>query len=238
MATPAVRVDDLGKTYGSVRALDGVSFQVRDGEVFGLVGPNGAGKTSALRTIATLLSVEEGSVSVFGTDVDESPARAREQLSYLPEDAGAYDTLSGRQYLRFVADLHDGDADAMVERGVEIADLDDRIDDKVDGYSKGMTRRLLVARTLMTEPALTVLDEPTSGLDVINSREVRAIVEDVPGDGRSVLLSSHDMLEVALLCDRVALLDDGHIVARGEPEELVERYGVADLEAAFVEAVS
>jgi ABC-2 type transport system ATP-binding protein len=238
MSPSAVAVESLGKTYGSVRALEDVSFEVREGEVFGLVGPNGAGKTTTLRTIATLLDVEEGSVSVFGTDVDEAPARAREQLSYLPEDAGAYDTLTGRQYLRFVADLHDGDADAMVDRGVKVADLDDRIDDKVDGYSKGMTRRLLVARTLMTEPALTVLDEPTAGLDVINSREVRTIVEDVPGDGRSVLLSSHDMLEVALLCDRVALLDEGGIVARGPPDELVERYGVEDLEAAFVEAVS
>jgi ABC-2 type transport system ATP-binding protein len=238
MSPSAVAVESLGKTYGSVRALEDVSFEVREGEVFGLVGPNGAGKTTTLRTIATLLDVEEGSVSVFGTDVDEAPARAREQLSYLPEDAGAYDTLTGRQYLRFVADLHEGDADAMVDRGVKVADLDDRIDDKVDGYSKGMTRRLLVARTLMTEPALTVLDEPTAGLDVINSREVRTIVEDVPGDGRSVLLSSHDMLEVALLCDRVALLDEGGIVARGPPDELVERYGVEDLEAAFVEAVS
>jgi ABC-2 type transport system ATP-binding protein len=238
MSPSAVAVESLGKTYGSVRALEDVSFEVREGEVFGLVGPNGAGKTTTLRTIATLLDVEEGSVSVFGTDVDEAPARAREQLGYLPEDAGAYDTLTGRQYLRFVADLHAGDADAMVERGVEVADLDDRIADKVDGYSKGMTRRLLVARTLMTEPALAVLDEPTAGLDVINSREVRAIVEDVPGEGRSVLLSSHDMLEVALLCDRVALLDEGGIVARGPPDELVERYGVDDLEAAFVEAVS
>jgi ABC-2 type transport system ATP-binding protein len=238
MTPPAVAVESLGKTYGSVRALDGITFEVYEGEVFGLVGPNGAGKTTTLRTIVTLLSVEAGSVEVFGTDVDADPAGAREKLSYLPEDAGAYDTLTGRQFLAFTADFYEGDTAAMVERGVDIADLDERIDDKVDGYSKGMTRRLLVARTLMTEPAVTVLDEPTSGLDVINSREVRAIVEDVPGDGRSVLLSSHDMLEVELLCDRVALVDDGAIVARGPPEELVADFGVDDLEAAFVEAVS
>jgi ABC-2 type transport system ATP-binding protein len=238
MTPPAVAVESLGKTYGSVRALDGITFEVYEGEVFGLVGPNGAGKTTTLRTIVTLLSVEAGSVEVFGTDVDADPAGAREKLSYLPEDAGAYDTLTGRQFLTFTADFYEGDTAAMVERGVDIADLDERIDDKVDGYSKGMTRRLLVARTLMTEPAVTVLDEPTSGLDVINSREVRAIVEDVPGDGRSVLLSSHDMLEVELLCDRVALVDDGAIVARGPPEELVADFGVYDLEAAFVEAVS
>jgi ABC-2 type transport system ATP-binding protein len=238
MSQPAVSVESLGKAYGSVRALDGVDLMVREGEVFGLVGPNGAGKSTTLRTITTLLDVEEGSVSVFGTDVDERPARARERLSYLPEEAGAYDTLTGRQFLRFTADMHGGDADAMVEHGVDVADLGERIDDKVDGYSKGMTRRLLVARTLMTDPQLVVLDEPTAGLDVINSREVREVILDVPGDGRSVLLSSHDMLEVQTLCDRVALLNEGEVVARGPPEELVADFGVEDLEAAFVEAVS
>lgn len=238
MSPPAVDVRSLRKRYGSTRALRDVSFTVRTGEVFGLVGPNGAGKTTTLRTVATLLSSDAGRASVFGTDVEDDPEAVRARLSYLPEDAGSYETLTGRQYLRFSADFYDGDADAMVERGVEIADLGDRIDDKVDGYSKGMTRRLLVARALMTEPRLAVLDEPTAGLDVVNSRETREIIENVPDDDRAVLLSSHDMLEVETLCDRVALLNEGEIVARGTPEEIVAEYDSPDLEAAFVEAVA
>jgi ABC-2 type transport system ATP-binding protein len=175
---------------------------------------------------------------VFGTDVADDPERARERLSYLPEDAGAYDTLSGRQFLEFTADFYPGDSEATVERGVEIADLGDRIDDKIDGYSKGMTRRLLVARTLMTEPDLAVLDEATAGLDVINSREVREIIGSVPDDGRSVLVSSHDMLAIETLCDRVALLNEGRVIACDTPEAVVDSYGADDLEEAFVEAVA
>jgi ABC-2 type transport system ATP-binding protein len=238
MSVPAVEVDSLRKTYGSTVAVEDVSFEVRDGEVFGLVGPNGAGKSTTLRTIATLLDVNDGSVSVYGTDVAENPERARERLSYLPEQAGAYDTLSGRQFLEFTADFYEGDTEEIVARGVEIADLGERIDDKVDGYSKGMTRRLLVARTLMTEPELAILDEATAGLDVINSREVRELIAGVPESGRSVLVSSHDMLAIETLCDRVALLNEGRVIACDTPAEIVAAYGVDDLEAAFVEAVA
>jgi len=239
---PAIEVSDLVVEYGATRAVDGVSFAVREDEVFGLVGPNGAGKSTTLRTIVTLLSPTAGSVSVFGTDVTAEPAAVRERLAYLPEDAGSYENLTGRGFLRFVADVYaDGDADraaAMVDRGVEIAALGDRIDNKTGEYSKGMTRRLLVARTLMSEPAVAVMDEATAGLDVLNSREVREVIRDVPGDGRSVLLSSHDMREVESLCDRVALLNEGETVAVDEPDGLIERHGARDLEGAFVAAVT
>ncbi|MFB6353875.1 MAG: ABC transporter ATP-binding protein [Halobacteriales archaeon] len=240
MTEAAVRVEDLHKSYGDVRALRGATFEVAPGEIYGLVGPNGAGKTTTLQTLATLLRVGDGEVAVFGADVEADPNAVREAVRYLPEEAGAYGNLSGRDNLAFVAGFYaTGDErDRMVERGVEIADLGDRLDDRPDEYSKGMTRKLLLASTLMTEPRLAILDEPTAGLDVENSRDVREIIKAFPGSDRSVLLSSHNMLEVEYLCDRVGLLADGAIVDVGTPDDLVERHGGANLEEAFLEATA
>ncbi|MFB6200622.1 MAG: ABC transporter ATP-binding protein [Halorhabdus sp.] len=238
MGGQAVQVSDLQKRYGDVQALSGVSFAVDPGEIYGLVGPNGAGKTTTLRTLSTLLTVGDGSVSVFGADVETEPNEVRKRIRYLPEDAGSYENLTGRQYLEFVADFYGDDPDELVERGVEIADLGDRIESKTSEYSKGMTRKLLLASTIMTEPDLAILDEPTSGLDVENARAIREIVKEFPGSDRGVLLSSHNMLEVEYLCDRIGLLNEGEIVAEGPPGELVAEYGVENLEEAFLEAVA
>ncbi|WP_158855155.1 ABC transporter ATP-binding protein [Halorhabdus sp. CUG00001] len=238
MGPTAVQVADLEKRYDDVQALQGVSFSVEPGEIFGLVGPNGAGKTTTLRTLSTLLNVDSGTVSVFGTDVQSDPNAVRKRIRYLPEDAGSYDNLTGRQYLEFVADFYSDRPEELVERGIEIADLDERIESKTSEYSKGMTRKLLLASTIMTEPDLAILDEPTSGLDVENARTIRKTVKEFPGQDRSVLLSSHNMLEVEYLCDRIGLLNDGQIVADGAPQDVIETYDAENLEEAFLEAVA
>lgn len=232
----AITVEDVSKSYGSVQALDGISFSVYEDEIFGLVGPNGAGKTTTLRILATLLGTSRGSIEVFGHDVERDPNAVREAIRYLPAEAGAYDNMTGRQYLEFVAGFYLDDPTLHVDRGVEIAALGDRIDDKSAEYSTGMTRKLLVASTLMTEPSLAILDEVTTGLDVRNSRRVRDIIDSYPDENRSILLSSHDMLEVSYLCDRVALLNEGQIVDIGTPAELQREYSSDNLEEAFLEA--
>lgn len=232
--TAAVSVRNLTKEYGDIRALDGVSFRIVPGEVFGIVGPNGAGKSSTLQTLATLLSPTSGSVSVFGADVTDDPQAVRRRLRYLPEQAGAYGNFTGRRYLEFVAGVYDAD-DAAVERGVKIADLGDRLTDQIETYSKGMTRKLLIASTLMTRPKVAVLDEPTDGLDVRNAEAVRNEIASFPDDDSAVVVSSHDMLEVEYVCDRVALLDSGRIVAVGTPEALTTEFGSDTLEEAFLE---
>jgi ABC-2 type transport system ATP-binding protein len=238
MPDPAVVVENLHKQYGDVQALDGVTFEVQRGEIFGLVGPNGAGKSTTLRIMSTLLSADDGSVTVFGADVAEHPNDARAALRYVPEEAGAYENFTGRQYLDFIASFYADDPTSMVETGVDIADLDGRIDSKTSEYSKGMTRKLLLAAGLMTEPQLAILDEPTSGLDVRNARQIRDTIKEYPGADRSVILSSHNMLEVEYLCDRVGLLDEGRIVDVGTPAELVGEYGTENLEDAFLEATA
>ncbi len=235
----AVEVRELVKDYGSFRALKGISFEVNEGEIFGLIGPNGAGKTTALRTIATLLQITLGSIAIFGYDLPKEATGVRKIISYLPEEAGAYKNLTGMEYLNFIARFFgDGrNLQNMVHRGVDIANLGERINDKVDTYSKGMTRRLLVGRALMVEPRLAILDEPTSGLDVVNAQEVRRIINGAVEAGVAVLLSSHNMLEVELLCHRIALIDDGKIIASGTAEELKKEYDARNIEEAFVKAI-
>ena len=236
----AIEVEALVKHFGSVEALKGASFSVKDREIFGLIGPNGAGKTTALRILSTLISPTAGYAKVFGLDVVKEPVKIREMISYLPEEAGAYQNLSGHEYLEFMAEFYDnGDKSAadMLEEGKYISGLKERLQDRVKGYSKGMKRRLLLARALMMKPRLAILDEPTSGLDVIHAVHVRQTIRDyVDKQGVTTLISSHNMLEVEYLCHRVALIDEGVIIAVGTPPELMDKFSADNLEEAFMEA--
>ena len=234
----AVDVKNLVKHFGSTEAIKGISFTVSNGEIFGLIGPNGAGKTTALRVVSTLLQITSGSVNILGFDVKKKPDEIRKLISYLPEDAGAYKNLTGRAYLRFIANFFEKQSQEIVSLGIEIADLGERIDDKVDTYSKGMKRRLLVGRALMTNPKLAILDEPTSGLDVINAQEIRKIIKNTARDGTAVFLSSHNMLEVEYLCDRIALIAEGKIVEEGTPKALLDKYNANNIEEVFDQVVA
>ncbi len=234
----AVDVKNLVKHFGSTKAVEGISFTVNKGEIFGLIGPNGAGKTTALRVVSTLLQITSGSVNILGFDVKKKPDEIRKLISYLPEDAGAYKNLTGRAYLRFIANFFEKQSEEIVSLGIEIADLGERIDDKIDTYSKGMKRRLLVGRALMTNPKLAILDEPTSGLDVINAQEIRKIIKNTARDGAAVFLSSHNMLEVEYLCDRIALIAEGKIVEEGTPKALLDKYNANNIEEVFIQVVS
>jgi len=235
--TDVLVVDSLVKRYGHVEAIKGISFTVGDGEVFALIGPNGAGKTTTLRTVATILRPTSGSVTMAGIDSLARPQSVRELISYLPEEAGAYKHMTGEGYLRFFAEVFFADPDlarAALVTGRAITGLGDRLSDKLGSYSKGMTRKLVLARALMTRPRLAILDEPTSGLDVINAIEVRDQVRKFASEGMSVLLSSHNMLEVEYVSDRVGLISNGELRAVGTPAEIKERFGVHNLEQAFV----
>jgi ABC-2 type transport system ATP-binding protein len=236
-----LKVEGLKKNYGNLQALKGISFEIQKGEIFALIGPNGAGKSTALRVIATLLSPAGGNVEILGYNLRKEPEKIRERISYLPEEAGAYRNQRGIEYLRFMANFYASDSakvEEFLKRAAEIADLGERLYDRIGTYSKGMVRKLLLARALMTKPPLAILDEPTSGLDVINSLEVREIVKNYVKEGTSVLLSSHNMLEIEFLSDRVALIDKGLILDTGTPRELKEKYSADNLEEVFRRAVS
>ncbi len=234
----ALILNDVHKKYGDREAVKGISFTVKEGEIFGLIGPNGAGKTTTLRMISTLLKVSSGTISVYGRDVMTESNEVRKMISYLPEDAGAYKDLTGRQYLKFMANFfaNGEEKEAMIQKGMDIADLGERIDSKVDTYSKGMMRRLLIARAIMPNPKLAILDEVTSGLDVVNAYEIREIIRKIASSGVSVIISSHNMFEVDLLCSRVAMINHGELILEGTPEELKQRYSAPNLEEVFVKA--
>jgi len=236
-----VEVSGISKRFGAVEAVRSVSFQVGRGEIFCLVGPNGAGKTTTLRIIVGLIRPNSGFVRVFGLDPASMSVGDRRRLSYLPEDAGVYRNLSGLEYLEFVAGIYARSRDdilRIVKRGVEISGLGDRVRDKASSYSKGMKRRLALAAALMVEPELTVLDEPTAGLDVSHALAVRNMIKDyIRSSGASAIVSSHNMLEVEYLCDRVALISSGVIVEEGAPGELKAKHNAANLEEVFVRVV-
>ena len=237
-----VVVRGLVKTYpGGVVALRGVDLEVRGGEVAALVGPNGAGKTTTLRIIAGLLRPDSGTVSVLGLDPFREPVEVRRRLGYLPEDAGVYRHLTGWDFLLFAARLYassESEAAEMARRGAELSGLGDALRRPMGSYSKGMKRRLLLARILMAEPEVVVLDEPTAGLDVEYAvalrREVRRYARE---RGAAVLFSSHNMYEVEYVSDRVYMIASGRIVASGPPEALKERHGARNLEEVYLDVV-
>jgi len=230
---------DLVKKYGMRIAVAGISFMVSRGEIFGLIGPNGAGKTTTLRMIATLIKPDSGEILIKNINALKDPVKARKHIGYLPEEAEVYPRLTGYEHLLFYAKLRKpAHVDETVEFGIKLSGLGKRVYDRAGDYSKGMKRRLLLAIALMTKPDLAILDEPTSGLDVYASVRVRKMIREyVRETGSSVILSSHNMLEVEYLCDRIAFISRGKIVSMGNPKEILEKYGASNLEEAFVKAV-
>lgn len=235
-------VKGLSKQYKKgVYASQDVTFQVHKGEIFALIGPNGAGKTTTIRMISTLLKATEGDAVVDGHSILTEPEKVRECITYLPDEAGAYKAMKGIEYLKFMASIYakqKSDIEEFVERGREICELGDRLNDKISNYSRGMQRRLLLARAIMSKPSLAILDEPTSGLDIINALEIRRIIKKLAADGMSFLLSSHNMLEIEYVSDRVGIISKGHLLEVGPSQELVSKYGVKNLEEVFEKVVT
>ncbi|MDD4494524.1 MAG: ABC transporter ATP-binding protein [Eubacteriales bacterium] len=236
----ALSIENLEKNYGDFKALKKINFKVKPNEIFALIGPNGAGKTTTLRIISTILNPDSGDVFLYGTSIRQNPEKVRGIISYLPEEAGAYKNMTGIGYLKFMGSLFSNDPgvrEEFIETAKEVSGLDKRLNDKISTYSKGMVRKLLLSRAIMTKPKLAILDEPTSGLDVINALEIRNTIKEFAKKGMTVLVSSHNMLEIEYLCDRVAMINKGEILKVGSPAELKTEMNCANLEEVFSEVV-
>lgn len=236
-----LEVKELSKQYAKVLAADKVSFDISPGEIFALIGPNGAGKTTTIRMISTLLTPTDGDAIVAGYSIKKDPAKVRESITYLPDEAGAYKTMTGIGYLKFMAGLFTNDPKKVqeyIERAKGINGLGERLNDKIGSYSRGMIRKLLLSRAVMNRPRLAILDEPTSGLDVLNAIEIRKTIKRLAAEeNMSFLLSSHNMLEIEFVSDRVGIIAKGHLLVTGTTAELKERYGAENLEEVFERVV-
>ncbi len=229
-------VEGLTKSYGKVKALKGISFVAEEGKVFGLLGPNGAGKTTTLKIIATVLAPDSGSVIYNGMNVLKEAEEARKILAYVPEEAGTYRNLTGYEHLEFTAKIYAKDKkeyEGFIEEGIKLADLGDKIYEKTKNYSKGMKRRLQIARALMVRPKIAVLDEPTAGVDVFHAIKIREIIKSYSKEsGSVVIVSSHNMFEVEKLCDFLGIINEGVLLKTGTVKEIKDGY--SDLEEVFM----
>ena len=212
-------------------AVDGIDLEVAEGEIFGLLGPNGAGKTTTMRMLATLLLPSAGHAEVLGVDVERHPRQVRRRLGcVLGDGRSLYWKLTARENLHYFAALYHVPpalTRERVDRALATVELSDRADDYVERYSMGMRQRLLLARALLPDPPLLLLDEPTVGLDPQSARHVREVVVAERDRGRTVLLTTHYMEEADQLCDRLAIIDGGRIIALGTPSELKRRVSTA-----------
>jgi ABC-2 type transport system ATP-binding protein len=219
----AIEAVDLTKRFGSIVAVNGVSFEVKEGEIFGLLGPNGAGKTTTIRMLTGLLKPDRGRAAIMGHDVMEEPIKAKMLIGVVPEEANPYPDLSAWDNLMLVGRLYGLPNSEIKEKAtslLKLLDLYDMKERKAKNLSKGQRQKLLVAMALISDPKVLFLDEPTGGLDVMSARKMRELILELKKEGITVFLTTHNIEEAGELCDRVAIIRNGRIVAEGSPDEL------------------
>jgi len=227
-----VEVDQLFVTYGKTVAVRDLSFAIPEGEVFGFIGPNGAGKTSTIKVLATLLEPLSGTVRIGGIDVLREPQKVRRRIGYMPDYFGVYDDLTVDEYLHFFAAayrLERPKRRAVVDDVLALTDLAEKRDTQVDALSRGMKQRLGLARVLLHDPELLLLDEPASGLDPRARIEIRELLKELRRMGKTVLISSHILHELAQVCTRIGIIEAGRMVAQGSLDDIYRQLGLLRL---------
>jgi ABC-2 type transport system ATP-binding protein len=224
-----IKVDNLVKKYGEVVALDGVSFEMKEGEVVGILGPNGAGKTTLLRMLVAFLEPDNGKITIDGLDINNSlmQQKIKSKIGYLPEHAPLYEDMTVTEYLTFVGKMQGIKGDDIYEKLAEVilkCGLEEKKNAEISTLSKGYRQRTGIAQALIHNPEIVILDEPTTGLDPNQRIEIRDLIKEI-GKSKTVILSSHVLPEVQSTCSRVIILNKGKIVADGTPEELESRGG-------------
>lgn len=229
------------KKRGQVRAVDGLSFSCKPGQIYGLLGANGAGKTTTLRMLATILQPTSGTAKVAGFDVAEQPEKVRHNVGFLSTATALYARLTGKEMVEYFGRLHGMDEAALAARIAELfkrLDMTAFADGRCDKLSTGQKQKVSIARTLVHDPPVMIFDEPTLGLDVMTSRTIVHFIRECRERGKTVIFSSHVMSEVEKLCDRIGIIHNGKILSEGTLPQLREKHGITDLEDIFVSIVS
>ncbi len=227
---PVLECEGLTKSFGARLAVDGVGFKIAEGEVYGLLGPNGAGKTTTMKMVCGLLEPDKGTISVAGRQAIGN-LEVKALIGYVPQDVALYPDLTARENLEFLARLYKlgrRTVAARVAEALELTDLTERRDDRIDSYSGGMKRRLNIAAGLLNHPKLLVLDEPTVGVDPQSRHAILERVQAFGREGLAVVYTTHYMEEAERVCDRVGIIDQGHLIAEGTRRELVAQLGEQD----------
>lgn len=224
MPNHAITAENLTYRYGDLLAVDHINFNVAEGEILGFLGPNGAGKTTTVKMLTGQMRPKEGKASLLGMDITKKTEKVQEQIGICFEIANLYEQMTGIENLNLFAQLfgvRNFDARTLLDR----VGLGERGKDRVEGYSKGMKQRLMVARALVNSPRILFLDEPTEGLDPVSAESIRNLIVDEAKKGATIFLTTHDMLEADRLCDRVAFIEKGRIAALDTPHNLKQQYG-------------
>ena len=233
-------VEDLHKSFGEVKAIQGVSFRAEDGKITGLLGPNGAGKSTTLRALYTVLKPDSGTATIDGINVVEDSVGARSRIGTLPHGSGLYPHLTARENISYYAKLYDMPADIIdgrVQKVIDELDINDFADRRTKGFSQGQKTKVSLARSLVHGPQNILLDEPSNGLDVMATRALRELIRGLRETGKCVLFSSHVMQEVAALCDEIVIISSGKVAMQDTPDGIRAATGCDDLEEAFVKAI-
>lgn len=228
------------KKRGLIKAVDGLSFECRPGEVYGLLGPNGAGKTTTLRLLSTVLRPDSGQATVCGFDVTTQAGQVRQCIGFLSGDTGLYRRLTGREILRYFSSLYGigaRDFQRYLNEVTHLLDLADFLDVKTDKLSSGQKQRISIARTVIHQPPVLILDEPTAGLDIIASRAIIEFISRARESGKTILFSTHIMREAERICDKIGIIHLGNIRVQGTVDQIRGQFGTPDLEEAFMQAV-
>ncbi len=227
-----VQIKELWVNYGAVHAVRGISFEIPKGEVFGFIGPNGAGKTSTIKVLATLIAPDYGKVTIGGINVTEDPLAIRKRIGYMPDFFGVYEDLTVNEYLHFFAAAYDiptSQRENTVKDVLALTDLQAKARQPVDALSRGMKQRLGLARVLLHDPDLLLLDEPASGLDPRARIEMREMLLALKEMGKTIIISSHILHELSLLCTRIGIIETGQMVTEGSLNEIYRRLGLMQL---------
>ena len=233
-------VEDLHKSFGKVKAVQGVSFRAEDGKITGLLGPNGAGKSTTLRALYTVLKPDSGTATIDGINVVEDSVGARSRIGTLPHGSGLYPHLTARENISYYAELYNMPADTIdgrVQKVIDELDINDFADRRTKGFSQGQKTKVSLARSLVHGPQNILLDEPSNGLDVMATRALRELIRGLRETGKCVLFSSHVMQEVAALCDEIVIISSGKVAMQDTPDGIRAATGCDDLEEAFVKAI-